>query len=186
MGPTAPWESLGDRVKQGFDRFWHPRKQYCYDVLDGPTAFDDALRPNQIFAVSLPYTMLSPERARSVVEKARQHLLTPYGLRSLAARDPQYRGRYRGGPIERDGAYHQGTVWAWLMGPFITAYLKVNGASDAARRQALQHRCRGTFRSLLPKWHRVNKSSSSRTVQESPAAEGESPVSERERERAGT
>ena len=65
-----------------------------------------------------------------------EHLLTPYGLRSLAPSDPQYRGRYTGGPVERDGAYHQGTVWPWLIGPFITAYVKVNGASDAARRQA--------------------------------------------------
>jgi glycogen debranching enzyme len=82
--------------------------------------------------------MLSPERARSVVEKVKEHLLTPYGLRSLAPSDPQYRGRYSGGPAERDGAYHQGTVWPWLMGPFITAYVKVNGSSDTARRQAAE------------------------------------------------
>jgi glycogen debranching enzyme len=80
--------------------------------------------------------MLSPERAKSVVQKVQEHLLTPYGLRSLAPNDPQYRGRYSGGPTERDGAYHQGTVWPWLLGPFITAYVKVNGGSDAARRQA--------------------------------------------------
>jgi glycogen debranching enzyme len=80
--------------------------------------------------------MLSPERARSVVEKVKEHLLTPYGLRSLAPSDPQYRGRYTGGPTERDAAYHQGTVWPWLMGPFITAYVKVNGGSGTARRQA--------------------------------------------------
>ena len=71
--------------------------------------------------------MLSAERAKQVVEKVQEHLLTPYGLRSLAPSDPQYRGRYTGGPVERDGAYHQGTVWPWLMGPFITAYIKVNG-----------------------------------------------------------
>jgi glycogen debranching enzyme len=80
--------------------------------------------------------MLSPERSRIVVETVREHLLTPYGLRTLAPRDPQYRGRYTGNPGERDGAYHQGTVWPWLIGPFITAYVKVNGASNAARRQA--------------------------------------------------
>src|SRR5260370_5321585 len=82
--------------------------------------------------------MLSPERARSVVEKVREHLLTPYGLRSLAPSDPQYRGRYTGDPTTRDGAYHQGTVWPWLLGPFITAYVKVNSSSDAARRQAAE------------------------------------------------
>ena len=99
---------------------------------------DASIRPNQIFAVSLPHSLLSPERAKSVVEKVQEHLLTPYGLRSLAPSDPQYRGRYRGGPAERDGAYHQGTVWPWLMGPFISAYVKVNRDSDVARRQAAE------------------------------------------------
>jgi glycogen debranching enzyme len=71
-----------------------------------------------------------------VVEKVEEHLLTPFGLRSLAPSDAQYCGHYTGGPKERDGAYHQGTVWAWLLGPFITAYIKVNGGSEEARRQA--------------------------------------------------
>jgi predicted glycogen debranching enzyme len=71
---------------------------------------DPSIRPNQIFAVSLTHSMFSPERAKRVVEKVQEHLLTPYGLRSLAPTDPQYRSRYTGGPIERDGAYHQGTV----------------------------------------------------------------------------
>ena len=97
---------------------------------------DTSIRPNQIFAVSLPHTMLSRERAKHVVEIAQNHLLTPYGLRSLAPSDPRYRGRYTGDPGSRDAAYHQGTVWPWLMGPFITAYLKVYGNSQAARRQA--------------------------------------------------
>jgi glycogen debranching enzyme len=70
------------------------------------------------------------------VEKVEEHLLTPFGLRSLAPSDPQYRGCYTGGPKERDGAYHQGTVWPWLLGPFITAYVKVNGRSEEAKRQA--------------------------------------------------
>src|SRR5437867_3400552 len=82
--------------------------------------------------------MLSTERAKAVVEKVQEHLLTPYGLRSLAPSDPQYRGRYTGDPTSRDGAYHQGTVWAWLLGPFITAYVKVNGGSEAVRSQAAE------------------------------------------------
>ena len=123
--PTAPWQALGDRVKQGFDRFWHPRKQYCYDVLDGPTAFDDALRPNQIFAVSLPESPLSPERQRRVVDICGRHLLTSYGLRSLAPGERGYCPRYAGDVVSRDGAYHQGTVWAWLLGPFVRAHFKV-------------------------------------------------------------
>ena len=100
----------------------------------GPS--DASIRPNQIFAVSLPHSMLSADRAKQVVSVVEQHLLTPYGLRSLAPSDPQYRGRYTGDGASRDGAYHQGTVWPWLMGPFITAYIKVNGGTEAARRQA--------------------------------------------------
>jgi predicted glycogen debranching enzyme len=115
--------------------FWNEKENCLYDVVNDGT-LDASIRPNQIFAVSLTHSMLSPERATSVVEKVWEHLLTPYGLRSLAPTDPQYRGRYEGDATSRDGAYHQGTVWPWLFGPFITAYVKVNGSSDAARRQA--------------------------------------------------
>src|SRR2546428_7725034 len=117
--------------------FWNENAGCLYDVVDGGPP-DPSIRPNQIFAVSLPHSMLSPGRAKGVVEKVQEHLLAPYGLRSLAPSDPQYRGRYRGGPAERDGAYHQGTVWPWLMGPFISAYVKVNRDSDVARRQAAE------------------------------------------------
>ncbi len=86
----------------------------------------------------MPHTMLSEARARGVVEVVHRELLTPFGLRTLSSSDPRYRGRYVGGSYERDSAYHQGTVWPWLMGPFITAYLKVNGYADAAREQAAQ------------------------------------------------
>jgi glycogen debranching enzyme len=130
------YRNMAAMANWAFNRlFWNEREGGLYDVVNGGPP-DASIRPNQIFAVSLPYSMLSSDRARMVVEKVREHLLTPYGLRSLAPSDPQYRGRFTGGPIERDGAYHQGTVWAWLLGPFITAYMKVNGASDAARRQA--------------------------------------------------
>jgi predicted glycogen debranching enzyme len=130
------YRNMAAMANWAFNRlFWNDTESCLYDVVnDGPP--DASIRPNQIFAVSLPYTMLSPDRSRSVVGKVREHLLTPYGLRTLAPSDPQYRGRYQGGPVERDGAYHQGTVWPWLIGPFITAYVKVNGASEAARNQA--------------------------------------------------
>ncbi|PYV72360.1 MAG: glycogen debranching protein [Acidobacteria bacterium] len=129
MAAVASWS---------FNRlFWNESTGCLYDVTNGAPP-DPAIRPNQIFAVSLPYRMLPAERAKSVVEKVREHLLTPYGLRSLAPSDPQYKGHYAGGPFERDGAYHQGTVWPWLLGPFITAYVKVNGGSDAAREQAAE------------------------------------------------
>src|SRR5262249_55392760 len=88
--------------------------------------------------VAATNSMLTPERAKLVVAVVQDHLLTPYGLRSLAPSDPQYRGRYTGNGASRDAAYHQGTVWPWLMGPFVTAYIKVNGkvngGSEAARR----------------------------------------------------
>ena len=127
MATVASWS---------FNRlFWNENMGCLYDVTNGAPP-DPSIRPNQIFAVSLTHSMLSPERAKCVVQKVQEHLLTPYGLRSLAPTDPQYRGRYTGSPTERDGAYHQGTVWPWLLGPFVTAYVKVNGGSEVARRQA--------------------------------------------------
>ncbi|MDQ3009968.1 MAG: glycogen debranching protein, partial [Acidobacteriota bacterium] len=97
-----------------------------------------SIRPNQIFAVSLHYSMLDEEQARQVLTVVQRDLLTPTGLRSLSPNDPRYAGRYAGDMRQRDGAYHQGAVWAWLIGPFITAYLRVNGKTEAARKQAKQ------------------------------------------------
>jgi len=115
--------------------FWNENTGCLYDVVNGGAPVD-SIRPNQVFAVSLPHSMLSIERAKRVVETVQEQLLTPYGLRSLASTDPQYRGHYTGGPAERDGAYHQGTVWPWLLGSFITAYIKVNGGSEVSRAKA--------------------------------------------------
>jgi predicted glycogen debranching enzyme len=121
---------------QSFNRlFWNEAAGCLYDVIDGARR-DGAIRPNQIFAVSLPYSMLARDQAQGVVAVVERELLTPYGLRTLSPRDPQYRGRYEGDPHNRDSAYHQGTVWAWLMGPFITAYLKVHRRSPKALEQA--------------------------------------------------
>lgn len=89
--------------------FWNEKLGCLYDAINGGPP-DPSIRPNQIFAVSLPHSMLRQDRARSVVEKVQEHLLTPFGLRSLAPSDPQYCGRYTGGPTQRDGTYHQGTV----------------------------------------------------------------------------
>jgi predicted glycogen debranching enzyme len=130
------YNNMAALTKWSFNRLlWNEKGGYLYDVVNGG-APDASIRPNQVFAVSLPHSMLSPERAKQVVSVVQQHLLTAYGLRTLAPSDPQYRGRYTGDGGNRDGAYHRGTVWPWLMGPFITAYIKVNGGSDAARRQA--------------------------------------------------
>jgi len=132
------YNGMAALTKWSFNRLlWNENGGYLYDVVNGAPP-DASIRPNQIFAVSLHYSVLSPERAKQVVDTVQQHLLTPYGLRSLAPSGPQYRARYTGDGRSRDGAYHQGTVWPWLMGPFITAYLKVNGRSEAALRQAEQ------------------------------------------------
>lgn len=128
--------AMAVRARESFNaQFWNEEVGCLYDVING-TERDASMRPNQIFAVSLHHSMLSGERARRVVEAVERELLTPYGLRSLAPSDSQYSGRYVGGPAERDAVYHQGTVWAWLIGPFVTAYLKVNGRAPATVERA--------------------------------------------------
>jgi len=118
-------------------QFWNPELGCLYDVVDGDRR-DPSIRPNQVFAVSLRNQLLSGDRARHVVEVVERELLTPAGLRTLSPHDPAYRPHYEGGVSSRDSAYHQGTVWPWLMGPFISAYLKVLGDSPTAREQAEQ------------------------------------------------
>jgi predicted glycogen debranching enzyme len=133
---AAHYRELAERAQRKFpELFWNASDGCLYDVVNGDT-LDASIRPNQIFAVSLFHKMLPPDKARSIVDVVEQNLLTPYGLRSLAPSDPQYHGRYEGNPFSRDGAYHQGTVWPWLVGPFLTAYLEVHGGSAAARKQA--------------------------------------------------
>jgi predicted glycogen debranching enzyme len=132
---AARYAQMADAAAASFcPLFWNPESNCLYDVIAPDGAPDASLRPNQIFAVSLPYSMLAADRARQVVDLVRRELFTPGGLRTLAPGDPAYRGRYEGDPRSRDGAYHQGTVWPWLMGPFITAYLKTHG--EAGRAQA--------------------------------------------------
>jgi predicted glycogen debranching enzyme len=130
------YRHMATLAQWSFNRlFWNEGLGSLYDVVNGGSP-DPSIRPNQIFAVSLPHSMLPGDLARKVVEKVEQHLLTPFGLRTLAASDPRYCGSFTGSSTERHRAYHQGTVWPWLLGPFITAYIKVNGGSDEARRQA--------------------------------------------------
>jgi len=134
-GKTAePFCKLADKVKTSFSRFWDETKGYCYDVIDAPAIGNDAsLRPNQIFAVSLPESPLSPSQQKSVVDVCARRLLTSHGLRSLAMGVSHYEGRYGGSPQHRDGIYHQGTVWGWLIGPFVLAYLRVYKNPEMAR-----------------------------------------------------
>jgi predicted glycogen debranching enzyme len=131
--PARTFETEAARVATGFARFWNPHEGWCFDVLDGPDGADPALRPNQILAVALPASPLPPERRRAVVDACARHLVTSYGLRSLAPFDARYAGRYAGDVAARDGAYHQGTVWAWLLGPFALAHFAAYGDAAAAR-----------------------------------------------------
>ncbi len=116
--------------------FWNEQRQCLRDCV-GPQEVSAAIRPNQLFAVAAPHSPLSHAQQRAVVDCVRQHLLTPMGLRTLSPSDPAYRGQYAGPPDARDAAYHQGTVWPWLMGAFVEAYLKVEDYSSAACEQAM-------------------------------------------------
>jgi glycogen debranching enzyme len=139
LGMAARCEQMAERLRRSFVRvFWNEQAGCLYDCVrpEGP---DAAIRPNQIFAVSLEETLLLPRaKQKQVVETVQKHLLTPMGLRSLSPEDPAYCGRYVGDPFRRDRAYHQGTVWAWLIGPFVEAYLRVHGFSAEAREQCRQ------------------------------------------------
>jgi predicted glycogen debranching enzyme len=132
------YSTMATLTKWSFNRrFWNEDAGCLYDVVNGGPP-DPSIRPNQIFAVSLPHPLVGEDRAAKIVEVVEKHLLTPYGLRTLSPSDPNYRGRYTGNQTSRDGAYHQGTVWPWLIGPFITAYLRVYGRSEASMRQVRQ------------------------------------------------
>ena len=129
--PAALYQHLAQQTLHGFQRFWNTEQGYCYDVIDGPDGSDDALRPNQLFAVSLPTPtlfgtdLLTIEQQKAVVTAVSQALLTSYGVRSLAPNHPDYTGHYGGSPLQRDRAYHQGPVWGWLIGSFVQAHLKL-------------------------------------------------------------
>ena len=129
-----PYNLLADRVQESFARFINPAGEGLFDVIDGPQGDDAALRPNQIFAVSLPYSPLNKADQAMVVDVCQRELLTSYGLRSLAPSHADYRPYYQGGVWERDGAYHQGPVWGWLLGHFALAEFRVHG--DASQAQA--------------------------------------------------
>jgi len=135
------WEETFNRGLKSFrDKFWNEKVGCLYDVIDANHRVgevDAAFRPNQIFAVGgLPFQLLEGERAKKIVSLVEETLLTPLGLRSLAAGEPDYKPHYEGGVMQRDGSYHQGTVWPWLIGPFVEAWVRVHGNTTAARREA--------------------------------------------------
>jgi len=137
-----------DKVQRSFSElFWNESKGYLNDCILPPAlscesksggSVDDSLRPNQIFAVSLPFSPLSDRQQRSVVNAVQNQLLTPYGLRTLNVQDSRYKGVYTGPQQQRDEAYHQGTVWAYLIGPFVESFLKVNGFSRKSKKKAAE------------------------------------------------
>jgi predicted glycogen debranching enzyme len=130
--PAEPYKRLAERLKGSFARYWNQERECCFDVIDGPGGNDGSLRPNQIFAVSLPQSPLDAAQRKRVLDICALRLVTPHGLRSLDAADANYRGHYEGSASKRDAAYHQGTVWAWLLGPFVQAHLRVYGEPQRA------------------------------------------------------
>ena len=143
----APYGLLAERVKQSFtELFWMEEKGYLKDVISG-TGADEQLRCNQIWALTMPFTMLSPERERRVVESVRQHLYTPFGLRTLSPEDPEFHPSYGGEQRERDMAYHQGTIWPYPLGAYYLAWLKVHGDTPQAAAQVREQL--GTMEAML-------------------------------------
>jgi predicted glycogen debranching enzyme len=135
------WETLFEKGRAAFEsKFWNEHAGYLADVVDcdhQPGVVDLTFRPNQIFAIGgLPLTLLSKEKARQVVDAVEMLLLTPAGLRSLAPGEPGYAPHYQGDSRARDSVYHQGTVWPWLIGPFVEAWVHVRGSTAAARKRA--------------------------------------------------
>ena len=132
------YSELASRTRASFNaRFWHDALGHLYDVVDGPEGDDAACRPNQLFAISLPHPVLEERRWRQVLDVVERKLLTPVGLRSLSPDHPDYKAKYFGNLRERDAAYHQGTVWGWLIGPWIDAWLKVHPDDTAGARRFL-------------------------------------------------
>jgi predicted glycogen debranching enzyme len=132
---AARMRHAADHAQAAFNqRFWSPEHGHLYDVVDGERGDDPACRPNQLFAISLPHPVLDPAHWRPVLETVERELVTPVGLRSLSPRHPDYKPTYRGDLRTRDAAYHQGTVWSWLIGPYVDAVLRVRGDAVGARR----------------------------------------------------
>jgi glycogen debranching enzyme len=136
LGKEFAFTELPEKIKKSFlDKFWNESGGFLNDVVS-PGGTDCSVRPNQLLAVSLSYSMLTTEQMRRVVQKVWSELYVTYGIRSLSPWDPSYKGIYSGDRLKRDGAYHQGTAWSWLIGPFITAYRRANNYNEESRVQA--------------------------------------------------
>ncbi|MFP5262176.1 MAG: amylo-alpha-1,6-glucosidase [Blastocatellia bacterium] len=136
---ARPFGEHAERAYRSFnERFWYEGGGYLYDVIDGEKGDDTSCRPNQVFAISLPNPILDRSRWEAVLGVVRERLLTPVGLRSLSPGDPDYKAKYDGDLRSRDAAYHQGTVWGWLIGPFVDAWLKLHPEDRTRARQFLE------------------------------------------------
>jgi predicted glycogen debranching enzyme len=144
---ASRYGEIAERAAASFhEQFWSESTGCLYDTIHGGV-HDGSIRPNQVIALSLRHSMVSRERGERILETVRRDLLTPVGLRTLSPFDPRYRGVYEGDPLQRDAAYHQGTVWPWLLGPYLTACRRVYRDSEEARRHALD--CLSEFESHL-------------------------------------
>ena len=154
--PHAEYRSLAETTANSFSKFWNEQLNHCYDVIDGPKGNDFALRPNQLFAVSLKYAPpLSKQQQKHIVDSCAQQLLTSHGMRSISPNHSDYAPIYGGDRIKRDGSYHQGTTWGWLIGPFVEAHLKVYNNPAIAQQlltplmHHLQSGCIGTLSEIF-------------------------------------
>jgi len=127
---TSGYQEQSAQCKESFQqRFWYAGGNYLYDVIDGPDGDDASFRPNQLLASSLRHAVLDEEHRHTLLELVRQHLVTPYGLRTLAPHEPGYRGHLTGNQQDQQRALHQGSVWPWLIGPYVDAWLRVEGSA---------------------------------------------------------
>jgi predicted glycogen debranching enzyme len=128
-GKAEKYAVAAEKAKKSFEKFWNPERNCLFDVISDEGR-DDSLRPNQIVAVSLDFSMLDDSRNKIIVDFVQREFLTPFGLRTLVKNDSRYMGVYAGDRRSRDRAYHNGTVWPWLLGPFSTAFVKVRSRSE--------------------------------------------------------
>ena len=136
---AGKYDQMAEKTKKSFvERFWNPEKSCLFDAIS-EYGKDDSLRPNQVIAVALDFTMLDNIMSEKLVDVVHKELLTPYGLRTLSRNDQRYIGFYAGDRKNRDRAYHNGTVWPWLLGPFTKAFLKAKGYTEYRREYALKN-----------------------------------------------
>jgi glycogen debranching enzyme len=149
MDLAEKYREMAEKAQRSFaEKFWNTRDGCLFDTVNGEIR-DRSLRPNQVFAVSLDFSMLDKAKQAAIVSVVQEKLWTTYGLRTLSVDDPRYRGRYAGGWDERDTAYHNGTVWPWLIGPFVTAFLRLKNFEGAWRKFAFESFLKPLFEEQL-------------------------------------